>query len=141
MEKIVAYGHGNITSKHKTAIEITKDKEISKRADCIIGVGADKGICDLSSDFKNLARKGDSVIKAVLRVEDLEEAVTGRGHQNLSFTHKSDFVLRKSNFVCPRTLMIKADKSSRDLDRDFVKLLENSDSKIEMRLYIYPEKS
>ncbi len=136
MEKIVAYGHENVTSKHRTTIEITVDSEISKRADCIIGVGADRGICDLSSEFKDLARRGGSVIRAVFRVDDLEEVVTGSGHPDLSFTHKTDFVIRTSDFICSRTLMIKADKSSIDLDRVFIERLKSRDARIEMCLYV-----
>ncbi len=136
MEKIVAYGQENVTSKHRTTIEITRDSEISRRADCIIGVGADRGICDLSSEFKGLARRSDSVIRAVFKVDDLEEVVTGSGHPDLSFTHKTDFVIRKSDFICPRTFMIKADKSSSDLDSGFVERLKSRDARIEMCLYV-----
>lgn len=37
-------GHRNITAKHRTTLEITKDEEITRKADCIIGVRADKAI-------------------------------------------------------------------------------------------------
>lgn len=130
VETIIAYGHENVTSKHRTTIEVTKDREIAKRADCIIGVNADKGIAELSDEFKKAARKENSTIKCVLRVNNLEEVIIGKGHPDLSFTHKTDVVIRKSAFTCPRTLMIKADKSSRELDRNFVKLLKNRDQKI-----------
>ncbi|MEM2324735.1 MAG: DUF371 domain-containing protein, partial [Archaeoglobaceae archaeon] len=42
--EILAFGHSNITAKHRTTFEITKDQEISKRADCVIGVKASKSI-------------------------------------------------------------------------------------------------
>ncbi|HIP58595.1 MAG TPA: DUF371 domain-containing protein, partial [Archaeoglobus profundus] len=36
-EVITAWGHPNITAKHRTTLEITKDEELSIRGDCIIG--------------------------------------------------------------------------------------------------------
>ena len=35
------YGHENITAKHKTTLEFTKDKDLSLKGDCIVGVNAD----------------------------------------------------------------------------------------------------
>jgi hypothetical protein len=121
MEEIVAKGHPNIVSAHKTTIEITKEKEITKKADCVIGVAANKGLNDLSEEFKRKAR--ENAIMATLTVGDLKEVIIGRGHLDLTFSSQTDIVIRKSNFVCPRTLMINADKSSKDLDRKFVDLL------------------
>ncbi len=138
-EKVVARGHENITARHRTTIEVTMDPEVTLRGDCIIGVGASRGICDLSREFMSLARRKGSVIRAVFRVGDLEEVVTGRGHPDLSFTHRADFVLRKSDFICPRTLMIGADRASVDLGRDFVDSLKSRDCRIEMCLYAFPE--
>ena len=34
----IVMGHPNISSKHKTTLEFTKDHDIGKTADCIIGV-------------------------------------------------------------------------------------------------------
>lgn len=140
VERIVAYGHENVTSRHMTTIEITKEEELTKRGDCIIGVGADKGICDLSADFKDLARRSNSVIKAVFKVGDIEEVVVGSGHPDLSFTHRTDFVIRKSDFICSRTLMIGADRASVDLGYDLVKCLKSRDCVLEMCLYVYLDK-
>ena len=36
-----AYGHKNILATHKTTIEFTKDKELSLKGNCIVGVRAD----------------------------------------------------------------------------------------------------
>ncbi|MFQ6137315.1 MAG: DUF371 domain-containing protein [Candidatus Hydrothermarchaeales archaeon] len=136
VEKVIAYGHEKITARHGTTIEITRDKEITKRADCVVGVNSDKGISDLSDEFKSRAKSEDSTIKVILKTDDLEEAIVGKGHPNLIFAHKNDFVIRKSDFICPRTLMIKADKSSRELDRRFVELLKDRTAKIEMYIYV-----
>lgn len=123
--KITCYGHKNIMATHQTTLEVTRDKEITKRADCIVGVKADKGIVDLSNEFKRRARERDSIIKVILRVDGMKETIIGRGHEELTFLHPNDIVLRKSTFTCPRTLMIKADKGAVDLDREFVKKLKD----------------
>lgn len=133
---VIARGHENITSKHKTTIEITKDEEISLRADCVVGVKADKSLADFSEEFKKKARDRNSIIRAVLRAGNFQEEIVGRGHPNLTFSHKTDIVIRKSNYVCPRTLMINADKSSKELDRRLVKLLKNRDQKIVLEVEV-----
>lgn len=135
VETIICYGHANITSRHGTTLEITKDEEITKRADCIIGVGADKGISELSEEFKQKAGN-NSIIKVVLRAGNIIETITGIGHPNLSFSHKSDIVIRKSTFICPRTLMIKADKSARELDRNLINLLKNRKQKLTVEISV-----
>lgn len=135
VETIICYGHENITSRHGTTLEITKDEEITKRADCIIGVGADKGISELSEEFKQKAGN-NSIIKVVLRAGNITETITGIGHPNLSFSHKSDIVIRKSAFICPRTLMIKADKSARELDRNLINLLKNRKQKLTVEISV-----
>ena len=138
VETVIAYGHENITSMHSTTLEVTKDEEITKKADCIIGVKANKGASDLSEEFKQKARVEGSVIKVVLKVNNHEEIITGNGHPRLSFTHERDMVIRKSTFTCPRTLMIKADKSSRELDRKLVNLLKNRKQKIVLKISVMP---
>src|SRR5579875_2197601 len=47
-DEIVFRGHENVRALHPTTIEITRDNAISMRADCVIGVGADKGCGDLN---------------------------------------------------------------------------------------------
>jgi hypothetical protein len=136
MERVVAFGHRNVTSRHRTTLEITSDDEISKRADCIVGVGADKGIKDLSEEFKSKARGRRATIELTLRVGDIEEKIIGKGHPDLSFTHETDMVIRKSEFICGRTLMIKADKSSRDLKAEIVGKLKKQGQKVEILINV-----
>ena len=50
----------------------------------------------------------------------------GFGHENLTLTHPTDIVCRTSDYVCPRTLMINADKAARDLDSDLIEDLKNA---------------
>ncbi len=132
IERITASGHRNVTSMHKTTLEVTMDAEISKRADCIIGVKADKGLKDLSEDFKNRARQKAARIQVTIKAGDAEERITGEGHPELTFSHETDMVIRKSDFICPRTLMIRADKSSNELNPKLTERLMDPNQKIEV---------
>ncbi|MEK6831922.1 MAG: DUF371 domain-containing protein, partial [Thermoproteota archaeon] len=40
-------------------------------------------------------------------------------------THLEDIVIRKSDFVCPRTLAVKCNKSSDLIPREMILLLQN----------------
>lgn len=123
-EVIHARGHKNITAIHRTTFEFTKDIDISKRADCIIAVGADKAAADLSPQFKALARKKDAEIAVEISVENLHETISGRGGEELSFSHPRDLVGRRSAYTCERTLMVHANKAAIDLNRSLVEKLK-----------------
>ena len=117
---IKAYGDPNIRATHKTTIEITKDDHLTERGDCILGIRADRGL----KDIKNFL---DSHIGKKLIVEftvdDLSDRVTGYLDPRLSFLDKRDIVIRKSSYICKRTLMINADKSAAEIDRSIVRKL------------------
>ena len=60
-----------------------------------------------------------------IKVGKHEFNIEGRGHENLILTHLEDIVIRKSDFVCPRTLAVKCDKSSDLIPREMILLLQN----------------
>jgi hypothetical protein len=131
-----AYGHENVLATHETTIEITKEKFLTKRGSCIIAVGATKAASDLPFEFKEAARKKDSRITITIRANDLFEVVNAKGSPDLQFTHPTDLVIRKSAYVCGRTLAIKADKSSKDFSREFVEELKDSNQFVEIELLV-----
>ncbi len=122
-EEIIFKGHQNIKSTHKTTIEVTKDAHLTPRGDCIIGVNANKGCDDLSDQFKNRL-KDDNVIKISIIVDNYEYSFNAFGSKQLILSNKHDIVIRKSNFVCNRTLCIKSQKASIDIPRDIIQLLK-----------------
>jgi hypothetical protein len=136
IEHFFAYGHENVTSRHRTTLEVTMDEEISQRADCIIGVKADKGIAGLSEEFKAKARDESAIIELTISTNGVEEKIMGKGHPGLTFTNPTDMVARKSEFICNRTIMIKADKSSKELNRKLVEQLKDPDQRIEISLTV-----
>ncbi|MEO2117624.1 MAG: DUF371 domain-containing protein [Methanocaldococcus sp.] len=124
MEFIIkAKGHKNVSATHKTTLEITKENYLTPTGHCIIGIGADKSMIDFSEDFKEKLRNAKKIIVEI-EVEDLKEVIVGEGHKDLILNHPTDIVIRKSNYICPRTLMINANKSAKDINREMVKKLK-----------------
>ncbi len=122
-------GHENIRSTHKKTIEITKESNLTPQGDCIIGVNASSSCSDLPGSLKEKLQDPKSKVQFSIKVAQHEFIVNGRGHQNLTLTHTEDIVIRKSDFVCPRTLAVNCDKTSDLLPREMVTLLQ--DPKVE----------
>jgi len=123
-----AKGHPNVTSKHKSTFEITMDKEIGKTADCIIGVGSSVSMKDFPRELKKAIANKNAMIKIALKTENAEDEITGRGHPDLTLDHPTDIVCRKSDYICNRTLMIKADKAACNLKRELIEDLKRGSS-------------
>ena len=119
-------GHPNITSKHKTTLELTKDPDISKRADCIIGVKSPVSMDNIPEEISNAIKADNTIITIRLETENAVDEIKGNGHPELTLDHPTDMVSRKSDFKCSRTLMINADKAARDLKKELIKDLKNS---------------
>jgi hypothetical protein len=122
-ETIHAMGHPNVTARHRTTFEITKESHLTPQGDCIIAVCADRGLTDFSEEFRNALKREDAILEIRMICCGLEEKIISRGHPDLSFTDHEEMVVRKSAFTCGRTLSVGADKASCDLRRDFVKKL------------------
>jgi len=131
---ILAYGHKNIQATHKLTFEITKEAKLSKKGDCIIAVSADKAMGDLSPDFKEKMRKEKAKITMLIEAGDTVEVVNAFGSPQLILTHPTDMVVRKSNYICSRTLAIQADKAACDLSRKLVEKLKNPKQKVKITL-------
>jgi len=117
---IRARGHQNISAKHRSTFQITTEHTITKRADCIIAVSADKGVSGLSKEFKKAAKRDNVAMILKIVAGTRFEVVTGVGCNKLTLTDAKDIVIRKSNFVSDRTLMINANKSAVDFDRELI---------------------
>ena len=127
--EIPFYGHENIRSLHQKTIEITTESELTLQGNCIIGVRASCGCNDISEKMKNLLRASKSDVLFTIIVKDLSFKVKGKGRKDLILTNPHDIVIRKSSFICPRTLATHCDKASDSIPRNIIKLLQNQDSK------------
>lgn len=126
--EIPFYGHKNIRSLHQKTIEITTEPNLTLKGDCIIGVRARYGCNDIPEKMKKLLRNSKSNILFTITVNNLSFKIKGKGHNKLILTHQHDIVIRKSSFVCPRTLATNCDKASDSIPRQMVKMLQNPDT-------------
>jgi hypothetical protein len=106
-ERILCRGHKNITARHRSTFEVTREEHLSMKGDCIIGVGA------------------GAVLTTRLCCGEHEVGIRSVGGPALSLDHPTDLVWRKSGFVCGRTIGIGADFAARDIPREFVAALGN----------------
>ncbi len=123
-ETIVAQGHPHISATHKTTFQVTKDINISQRADCVIGVNADKAMYDLRESMKIALQNDQAFVCVTLCVGELQELITGWGSSKLTCANTQDIVARRSDFTSDRTLMIKSDTAAIDLNRRLIERLK-----------------
>jgi hypothetical protein len=134
VEGLEAWGHPNVIGENRKTFEVTTEKTLTRRGDCIIAVNASKGAADLSDDFKKLARREDTKITVIVRIGDVEETAVGWGSPKLTYAHEEAFVARKSHFTCSRTLMIRSDKASTDFSRRIIRRLQDPQLKATITL-------
>ncbi len=116
------YGHENILATHYNTIEFTKEPDLSKKGDCIVGVKADYDLEELKGIVEEYSK-----IKIVFSVGNLSQeifATTNKGYDD-----EHELVIRKSEFISPRTFAVKADKAAVDLDRKLVEKLKDPSKK------------
>jgi len=132
---IIARGHPNVRALHPTTFEVTKEAHLTPRGDCIIAVGADKGMLELSEAFKNKLKNEKTVLEITIECNGVREDMRAHGSPLLILNHPTDMVVRKSDFIDARTLGIKADKSAREFDRRLVgELKKDSTVKVTLKL-------
>ncbi|AFU58658.1 protein of unknown function DUF371 [Candidatus Nitrososphaera gargensis Ga9.2] len=135
-DEVIFYGHPNVQSLHGKTVEITKDEHLTLRGDCIIGVRASKACADLDETLKRRLASNDSVVSIEIMVGSETFVINGRGDERISLQNPHDIVIRKTNFVCPRTLSVRCDKASSDVPRKIVKMLQDKDAKGIFRITI-----
>ncbi len=121
----IVKGHPNITSKHKTTLEFTKDTDIGIKADCIIGVKSPVSMDNIPKEIVDAIKEDNKPITLRLETENATDKIRGYGHHELTLDHPTDMVSRKSDFKCSRTLMINADKAAIDLKKELIQDLKD----------------
>jgi len=114
-----ARGHPLVKAEHSTTIGITTEGRMTEKGDCIVAVGCDKSPRDFQHEFKSFLRKSKRV-EIELICSGISEKIVGSGSNGLSLDHEKEMVIRKSDYECPKTIAIKADKASIDLDRRLI---------------------
>ena len=121
MYKFTIYGHKNITARHKSTLEFTKDEDLTLNGDCIVGVRANYNINEL--------RK----LKGKLYVKFDKNLIVG--YKNNDFNDDRELVIRTSDFISKRTFMYKSNLSSRDLNSETLRKLKSG-----KRINVYVDK-
>ena len=134
VEEIRAFGNPNIRATHRTTLEITTENQLTEKGDCIVAVKASKGAFNLNPKFKQIASRDDAIISMIMEASHKREVVRGCGSAKLTLRHPHDLVVRKSSYVCDRTLCIHSDKGAYDLTREFVVTLQDPNQMIVITL-------
>jgi len=132
MYSFTARGHPHVTSKHKTTLEFTRDEDIDLVADCILGVKSGFSLEKIKEFVKEKQDEKTLAFTLLVEVDDLHEEV--RAILNPGFKDNREIVLRKSNFLSPRTLGIDSDRSSSDFKKDFIRKLQDPKAIIKVTL-------
>ncbi|MEM4736829.1 MAG: DUF371 domain-containing protein, partial [Nitrososphaeria archaeon] len=83
--------------------------------------------------------KNDNVGVVLTIVVDKEIfKVFAKGSSKLILFDKKSIVVRKSDYICPRTLAIKSTASAKDFPRNLIKLLQKRDSEGMMIIEVLP---
>lgn len=127
--EIPFFGHANVRANHTRTIEITTEPDLTIQGDCIVGVSAEYGCKKIPDDLKEKLRRSDTQIMITILVNDEKFEIMGKGHKDLKLENPHDIVIRKSNFLCPRTLAIGCDKASDDMPREMIKKLQDPKTK------------
>tara|TARA_B100002003_G_C14091619_1_gene525055 strand:+ start:552 stop:866 length:315 start_codon:yes stop_codon:yes gene_type:complete len=90
-----------------------------------VGINADLACRDLPENFKKNVMSDDAKITFTIKAGKHSFSIHGNGSKKLTLKHPKDIVLRKSAFVCTRTLAIKCDKASSDMPREMIHVLQN----------------
>ncbi|MHA1303228.1 MAG: DUF371 domain-containing protein [Candidatus Heimdallarchaeaceae archaeon] len=139
MIRFYCYGHPNILSTHKTTLEFTVDEDLSLRGNCILGVRASLSLKSFSEEMKKLIRKSSTKIKVIIQVDDLVEEIIGYGDPNLELSDERAIIIRTSDYICPRTLMIRANKASKDISRHIVELMKVPEKRMTVTIQVWEE--
>ena len=133
-ETFKAWGHPNVRSTHRTTLMTPTDGHLSTRGDCIVAVSAEKGHRDISPRIKEAIRSEGESVRLIIEIESKTFIVGGFGDPRLTLSHPSDIVVRKSGYICDRTLMIGADMAACDIDDSLIELLRKENCQISLTI-------
>ena len=103
------HGHPNILSFHKKSVEITRDGDLSRRGDCIIGVGSNKGCGLLDQRLRHAIGTDGAQIRMEIIVDELTFIILGRGNcglSTLSSGNPASVVLERYQYPVTKRLQI-----------------------------------
>jgi hypothetical protein len=123
VEVVRARGHENVTAEHASTLEVTSDDYLTPAGDCILAVEADRVPAEFDDAFVAACRDESATITATVAAGDHVQCVVGRGDPRLSFDSERSHVVRTSDYVDDRTVLVGADAAAAGVDRDLVAAL------------------
>lgn len=123
-EKFLAWGHPNVRATHRGTIELTREESLTPSGDCVVGVAAEKACRDLSEPLKRALSRSEARVYICLTCGGEEATILARGDRRLSLDSEICMVIRKSSYICERTLAVGANKAAGDLSRSLVERLK-----------------
>lgn len=127
--EIMFSGHKNIRSLHTGTIELTRDSDLTPSGDCVIGVNADCACADIPGELRAKLQDASAKIMFTITVDGMAFELEGRGNPAISLVHERDIVIRRSTFVCPRTLAVGANAAADAIPRQMVGALRDPASR------------
>jgi hypothetical protein len=122
-EVIRCHGHPLISASHPTTFEVTAEETLTENGHCIIGTASDRGAAGLPQRFRDVLCHDDAELETTLVCGGVGVVVHARGSTAMTLDHPTDFVWRKSRFVCGRTIGICSDHVAATLPGELVALL------------------
>ena len=131
-----AYGHPNIRATHKSTFEITRDRYVTPRGDCIIAVRSEHSASSLPNYIKEAIKNDGVKIVIILESGGVTEVVNAFGSKGLTLKSVDSIVVRKSEYIDERTIAINADKAAKDISRKLIGKLRDPDGKVKIILTV-----
>ncbi len=134
-EVIRFHGHPEVRATHVRTIEVTRDTELTVNGDCIVGLGADRGLVDLPEMFRRRLQAG---VQVIFTIDVAGESFSFRaeGDRRLGLSNRKDVVIRKSGYVCGRTLAVRSEAAAVDLPRSMVRMLRRTEAEGELAMEV-----
>lgn len=139
-ERLVCHGHQNVRALHRSTFEITKEEHLTLSGTCIVGIHADKGLCDFNTEFREALTSDFARLVTTLTAGGESCTITGQGSSRLTLDHPTDIVWRRSSYIDSRTIAVHADSTAQTLPRNLISELAREEKMtVDMEIFTIPE--
>lgn len=124
LDHVIAQGHDQVQSTHRTTLEITTETFLTPRGNCILGVCASKSCFTLDPNLKK-AIQTEQKIGVIFTAGTFQDYLIGYGQAGLSLTNPISMVFRTSSFLSDRTVLINCSKASNQIRAEIITYLQD----------------
>lgn len=132
---VYAFGHPNIRANHATTWQVTTEANITVKGDCIIGVKATASTKALPLELKKHLQYGGRLEYFLILDGEILHGIS-HGHPDLTLDDHIDIVMRKSEYISPRTIAIRSSLTARQIPREWVTKLQDPQTRLEIHFQI-----